>query len=149
MTLPTDTREDTIDRLNRLVRGETAAVETYLQALAKVQDEPAVSELRRILADHETAVAKLRTQVSELGGEPAESSGLWGSWAQLFEGTAKLFGPESAMSALREGEKHGVSEYEASLEDESFDPKHKTLIRTELLPQSHTHIQMLDRHISA
>jgi len=142
-------RDETLDRLNRLLRGELAAVETYEQALQKVSEDPVASELRRILADHETAVEKLKSEVVELGGEPSASSGIWGSWASLFEGTAKLFGPETAMRALREGEKHGIGEYEAGLEDDYVGPHQKVLIRTELLPQTHTHVQMLEQFIKA
>ena len=142
-------REQTIDRLNRLLRGELSAVETYQQALAKVSNEPAGEELRRIMADHETASSKLRSEIVQLGGEPSVSSGIWGSWAQLVEGTAKLFGPETALAALKQGESHGVAEYERGLEDEYVTAEHKTLIRSELLPQTQTHIQTLDRFISA
>ena len=95
------------DWLNRLVRGELAAIETYQQALEKMRDAPEATELQAIEADHRGAVRTLKDQVLQHGGTPDDHSGAWGTWAKLVEGTARIFGNTAALEALRQGEQHG------------------------------------------
>jgi uncharacterized protein (TIGR02284 family) len=134
--------------INGLVQDELSAVETYRQAIEKVADEPGASELRRIVTDHEEAVSLLQEQVSQAGGEPASSAGVWGAWARAVEGTAKLLGNKAAIKALKEGEEHGVHDYERALRDSALDESVKTLIRTDLLPRTKAHIPVLDALLS-
>jgi len=65
------------------------------------------------------------------------------------EGAAKLFGNKAAIKALKEGEEHGIKEYEKALEDDELPPECKALIRTRLLPQTQAHIPVLDRLMEA
>lgn len=132
--------------LGSLVRDELAAVETYKQALEKVEAD-AAEELRRIESEHEEAANLLQEQVAQLGGEPPTSSGAWGAWAKAVEGAAKLFGNKAAIKALKEGEEHGVNDYEQALHEEGLDPSVKALIRTNLLPKTRAHIPMLDKFL--
>jgi len=131
--------------LDSLVRGELSAVETYKQALAKVGREPMAEELRRIEREHEEAVDLLLQSLRRKGVEAPKSSGLWGAWSKAVEGTAKIFGGKAAIKALKEGEEHGLHDYEDALEDEVLDPEVKALIRSKLLPQTRAHIPALDR----
>jgi hypothetical protein len=109
----TTTHANDIDHLNSLLRGELSAVETYDQVLDKLTDEPSISvDLRACRSSHQGRVYALRSEVVRLGGEPAEGSGAWGTFAKLVEGGAKLFGTKSAIAALEEGEDHGLKEYE-------------------------------------
>src|SRR5688572_24562249 len=105
----------TIDTLNSLLRGELAAVETYQQALAKLGDTKGAAELRRVHAEHRAAADALRQHVHQHGGQPAQGSGAWGAFAKAIEGTAKLFGNDAALKALKEGEEHGLKEYQRAL----------------------------------
>ena len=80
----------------------------------------------------------LSRKIEELGGEPVSDSSLWGSFAKLVEGSAKLFGKSAAVSTLGTGERHGRSEYArqfCGLSDET-----RTFILTVILPkQLRTH----------
>jgi hypothetical protein len=49
------------------------------------------------------------------------------------------------MKALKEGEEHGVKDYEDALKDANFPVECQTLIRSTLLPQTRSHIQVLDQ----
>lgn len=133
-----------IDRLNSLLRGELAATETYQQALEKAGSEPA-ADLRRIHVEHREAANTLRQHVHHVGGKPDQGSGSWGAWAKLVEGTAKLFGNSAALKALKEGEEKGVSDYQDALNDNNLPQECKSLIRTQLLPQTQEHVRMLDQ----
>ncbi len=131
--------------IDSLVRRELSAVETYQQALAKVGREPAGDELRRIEHEHEEAVDLLLEKLRRCGDPPPKSSGLWGAWSKVFEGTALILGSKAAIRALKEGEEHGLHNYEYALRDEVLDPEVKALIRSKLLPQTRAHIPALDR----
>jgi len=137
--------EKGIDCLNSLLRCELAATETYQQALAKVGEEPGAAELRRLHVEHREAANTLRKHIHEHGGKPVQGSGCWGTWAKTVEGAAKLFGDTAALKALKEGEEHGVKDYEKALTDEDLPADCKTLIRTQLLTQTQAHIPVLDR----
>jgi len=139
--------DDRTEGLNRLIRGELSAIETYRQALDKMKDAPEATELHAIMVDHRTAAQVLREHVKERGGNPADSSGPWGAWAKCVEGAAQLLGNAAALKALKEGEEHGVKEYERFLEDPNADQECKDLARTQLLPQGRSHIPILDRLI--
>lgn len=141
--------EDRTAGLNRLVRGELSAIETYRQALDKMQDAPAATELHALMTEHSSALQALREHVTRSGGKPSASSGPWGIWAELVEATAKLFGSTAALKALKEGEEHGVKEYEDVLTDTNLDPCCANAIRTQLLPQARAHVPILDQLIDA
>src|SRR5262245_59040829 len=103
--------------LNRLLRGELSAVETYEQALHKCDGTPCAGTLRAILQQHRDSVATLREHVLHHGGDPSTSSGPWGTWTHVVTGAAKVLGTRTTFRALREGEEIGVKEYEAALAD--------------------------------
>jgi hypothetical protein len=128
-----------VDQLNSFLRGELSAVETYDQAIAKLVDEPAiVGKLEACRLSHQKRASLIREEITRRGGEPAEGSGPWGTFAQLVEGGAKLFGKKAAIAALEEGEDHGRDDYKAELEEMSADLR--TFVETKLLPdQLHTH----------
>jgi hypothetical protein len=139
--------EDRTAGLNRLIRGELSAIETYRQALDKMKDAPEATELHAIMIDHRTAAQTWRDHVEERGGNPADSSGPWGAWAKFVEGTAKLFGNAAALKSLKEGEEHGIKQYETFLDDANADEECKELARSRFLPQARSHIPILDRLI--
>jgi uncharacterized protein (TIGR02284 family) len=138
-----------IDRLNSLLRGELAATETYQQAMTKLANDPHAAELRKLHAEHRAAANTLRQHVHGHSGTPDQSSGVWGGWAKLFEGTAALFGESAALKALKEGEEHGLKDYETALQDKTMAPECMDLIRNELLPQTRQHVAALGRMISS
>jgi uncharacterized protein (TIGR02284 family) len=137
--------EDRTAGLNRLIRGELSAIETYRQALDKMKDAPEATELHTIMVEHRNAAQVLREHVKGHGGNPADGSGPWGAWAKFVEGTAKLFGNAAALKVLKEGEEHGAKEYESFLQDANADQECKDLVRTQFLPQARSHIPILDR----
>lgn len=120
------------DSLNDLLKGEISAVETYRQALEKV-NEPS---LRPLLVDnsrsHQERVGTLRNIIIQLGGTPAQSSGTWGGFAKLVEGGAKAFGLKAALAALEEGEDHGLRLYKREIDNLDFSTR--AVVESELLP---------------
>lgn len=146
MTTTTTPTTD-VNALNGLLRGEMSAIETYRQALEKAGTEPGAQDLHRFAKDHRDAADQLWHHIEQHGGKPSEGSGAWGSWAKAVEGTAKLFGNAAALKALKEGEEHGLKDYQSALENKGMAPECLALIRN-LLAKQREHIAGLDRLIA-
>jgi len=134
-----------VDALNSLLRGEIAAVATYDQAIGKFEAKAIASELRHIRDEHQRAVVALRERVTTFGGTPSDGAGAWGAFASAVTEAAKFLGPATAISALQQGEQHGINQYEEVLGNEAVDAECKNLVRSDLLPKSRAHVTELDR----
>jgi len=133
--------------LNKALRSELSAVETYQQALEKEQgaeQEQAFQQLSNFLRDHREAASQLESQIQRLGGTPSRDSGAWGTWSKIVMGAAKLFGDKAALKALKEGEESGVKEYQELLQDPTTPNDVKTVLNN-ICSKEQTHIQQLDR----
>lgn len=130
-------------QLDDLIRGEMAAVKTYDTALEKVKDPKEVEKLKMIRKDHVNAVEKLKTYATKDVKEDTTTSGAWGAFASAYTGGARLFGDETALKALTQGEEHGINEYKEALDDETIKPELKQMIKTQFLPKQQEHIKTL------
>ena len=136
-------------QLNSFLRGEISAAETYRMAIDKAGDSDKnaanIGLLREIQEEHGRAAQAIRDRIRELGGEPSDSSGAWGAWAKFTQGTANLFGDTSSLKSLKEGEEHGLKDYEEGLDE--LDLTSSELIENQLIPAQQRHINMLDQII--
>jgi uncharacterized protein (TIGR02284 family) len=107
---------DIIDELNSFLRGEISAVETFRQAREKIIAPEVLIELARCQSSHEDRVGRLTAKIAELGGKPVTDSGVWGAFAKIFQGGARLFGDQAVIAALEEGEDHGRDDYKRGLD---------------------------------
>ena len=92
-----------IETLNKFLKDELSATETYQQALDKLREDAGLGEskaLRPIFEDHKEAVSSLQALISRLGGTPCEDSGAWGTWAKIVQGSANLLGKEAALKVF-------------------------------------------------
>jgi uncharacterized protein (TIGR02284 family) len=140
---------ESVRQLNSLLRGEISAAETYRMAIDKVADTnaPNAGLLREIQEEHGRAAPGIRDRIRELGGEPSDSSGAWGAWAKTVQGTMNLFGDASALKSLKEGEEHGLKDYQEAVDD--VDPTSAQLIQNQLIPAQQRHINLLDQLVSS
>jgi bacterioferritin (cytochrome b1) len=145
-----DTAE-AVTQLNSFLRGEISAAETYRMAIDKASDSDTnaanVGLLREIQEEHGRAAQAIRDRIRELGGEPSDSSGAWGAWAKLVEGTASLFGDAGSLKALKEGEEHGLKDYQEGVDD--IDATSAELVQNQLIPAQQRHINLLDQLIAS
>ena len=109
--------QSTIERLNELVRGELASVETYDLALHAIRDSELMGPLRQIRNSHERRVNLLCERIRSLGGEPAKSSGVWGAFARAIQRGADMLGNRVALAALEEGEDQAKKRYTRDLDE--------------------------------
>jgi uncharacterized protein (TIGR02284 family) len=140
--------DDAVRQLNSLLRGEISASETYRMAIDKVADSDQitmdnVSILREIESEHDQAAQELRQRITQLGGRPSDSSGAWGAWAKTVQGTMNLFGDTTALKGLKEGEEHGLKDYEEALSD--VDSGSRQLIAAQLIPRQQRHLSLIDQ----
>jgi uncharacterized protein (TIGR02284 family) len=137
----TGTAESTIDTLQSFLRGEISAMETYRQAMEKIGDPSLRTLLQECARSHEERVMILRDRIAQRGGSPAEGSGVWGGFAKLVEGGAKVLGVKAALAALEEGEDHGLRLYRDGLD--KLDGPARMFVENELLPaQQRSHDTM-------
>ena len=131
--------KSSVEQLNSFLRGEMSAVETYQLALEKIDHiSTARDELLANLKSHQDRVMMLQDAVRMLGGEPATSSGPWGTFAKVVEKGAKVLGEKATIAALEEGEDHGLKDYKGDLDDLDFQAR--SLVQDKLLPaQQMTH----------
>ena len=108
-------------KLNDMLQGEMSAVETYNQALKKVDDPSIRAELTEAQQCHLGRVQTLQEKVIEAGITPAKTSGAWGAFAKTVEGGAALLGDRAAVSILEEGEDKGLKDYKNLLNDTSME----------------------------
>ena len=109
--------QETVDILNSFLRGERSAVETYRQAIEKIDqsDGAPIPELRENESCHQDRVAALQREIMNLGGVPDATSGAWGAFAKLVEGGATMLGRGATLAALEEGEDRGLAQYRKDL----------------------------------
>lgn len=70
-----------IEILNRLLKNELSATETYRQVLDKLRENIELGEseyLGPIYEAHKNVVSILQAQILQLGGTPYEDTGAWG-----------------------------------------------------------------------
>ncbi len=140
--MQTDTSHtQTVDQLNSFLRGELSAVESYRQAISKLDSSNNRPTLEQCARSHEERADLLSLEVRRLGGEPSTDSGAWGTFAKLVTGGAQAFGEKAAIAALEEGEDHGRNDYQRDLDD--LEPSARNLIVQRVLPeQQRTHRAM-------
>lgn len=143
---------ETVRQLNSFLRGEISAAETYRMAIDKVADSESAAQtnvglLREIQEEHGRAAQSIRDRIRELGGEASDSSGPWGAWANAVQGTANLFGDTSALKSLKEGEEHGLKDYQEGMDE--VDAASADLVNNQLIPAQQRHINLLDQLINS
>lgn len=138
---------NTPETIKSLLQGEMSAVETYEKALTKVDGAPESVHLRQIWVDHNQAVTILRDLLIRYNGDMPSSSGAWGTFANTVMATANLLGDAAALKTLKEGEEHGVKDYEAALNNPNVTEDVKAVSR-DLRMRCESHIPVLDALIN-
>lgn len=133
--------ETSLNTLNSFLRGELAAVESYRQAIDKVDKPPIKTQLDTCLRSHEQRVSVLKQQIQSLGGEPVQSSGSWGTVGKVIAGAAGMLSDKAAVAALEEGEDRVRDDYNQDLD--KLDPSARQVVQEQLIPeQQRTHAAM-------
>jgi hypothetical protein len=136
----------TIKQLNSFLRGELSAAETYRLALERLERSEHRPTLVQCSRSHEER-ARLLTEA--ILGEPADSSGAWGSLVRMLERSASAISESAAVAVLEEGEDHGRDDYLRDLDN--LEPSARQLIEFAILPEqrrTHDTIKAVKRTLS-
>lgn len=131
-----------VEALNTLLHWELTALATYDQALDLVENLDVGHHLRSIRHHHQTAVAVLRDQIQNLGGTPTDRTGPIRLYDSAPPGV-DAGGPAALLEALRIDEVRGIIEYERVLERDEMPDECRFVIRVELWPRCHEHVDAL------
>jgi hypothetical protein len=148
-TSPTG-KTETIDQLNSFLRGELSAAETYRLALERLEQTEFRGSLVQCSRSHEERARLLTEAILGRGGEPADSSGAWGSLVRMIERSASAISEKAAVAALEEGEDHGRDDYLRDLDN--LEPSARQLIEFAILPEqrrTHDTIKAVKRSMAA
>jgi hypothetical protein len=146
-TSPTG-KTETIDQLNSFLRGELSAAETYRLALERLEHTEFRGSLVQCSRSHEERARLLTEAILGRGGDPADSSGAWGSLVRMIERSASAISEKAAIAALEEGEDHGRDDYLRDLDN--LEPSARQLIEFAILPEqrrTHDTIKAVKRSI--
>jgi hypothetical protein len=139
----------TIKQLNSFLRGELSAAETYRLALERLERSEHRPTLVQCSRSHEERARLLTEAILGRGGEPADSSGAWGSLVRMLERSASAISESAAVAVLEEGEDHGRDDYLRDLDN--LEPSARQLIEFAILPEqrrTHDTIKAVKRTLS-
>lgn len=140
-------KSDRNQRSNKLVdeicRGEIAAVESYEQVLQKIQGGAEAASLHDFCEDHRKAADFWKGQSLKQNHPPQDTSGAWGKAVHAIVGTSKILGETAALKALKEGEEHGLKEYQDMLASNVITIEQREAIVNEFVPGQKRHIERL------
>lgn len=137
--------EKDIGKLNDFLQNEIAAVETYGQCIEKSKTSSIIERLVELRQSHASRAGLLRDRIVELGGKPAEGSGMWGGFAKLVEGGSKVFGESAALKTLEEGEDKGLNDYTTEVDD--LTASTRQFVASQILPEQQRSHDTLSRMI--
>jgi bacterioferritin (cytochrome b1) len=120
-----------LDALNRLMRSELAAVESYRQAIA-ILGERHRDELIACLQSHDQRATALAEFIVLAGGTPVSGSGPWEGLAKAVDGGPGRPG-DLILAALEQDEAHALLDYRTA--SDLLDEQGAALLRRQLLPE--------------
>jgi hypothetical protein len=125
-------RNESIDRLNGLLKDEVSAIETYSEAQTRARSERVREVLVLCQIQHQRRAQKLTERIAALGGKPTYNGHPWGAVIKLIAANVFGFDVKLAIGVLEEGEDVGLIFYKDALK--KLDSESVKLIETELLP---------------
>jgi len=140
---PAHLTEAQLAAVRDLLHGEAAAMATYDQALALLDERKEYEPVDLIRQEHENALATLRELAAEYDVDADVESSPWELWAKAVEGAASLFGASGALKGLRLGEEYGIHRYEDAIAGSNLPETFVSLLRHELLPRQYEHVKVL------
>lgn len=140
--------ESDVKYLNSFLKNELTAIDTYSQVIEKSESPDLTNSLTNLQASHRKRADLLRQKIQALGGDPANSGGMWGGVAKLLQGGSNLFGEKAAISTLEEGEDRGRDDYRRDMS--KLSPECQRFIEQEIMPEqlrSHDAMHVIEQQV--
>jgi hypothetical protein len=132
------------DTAIELLQCELTALQIYQRCLNRFDDSSSCAELHQLRDEHWDAAQLLRKYM-RCRCSDEEISRIGNAIARKLEETARMLDNKAVLCALKEGEEESLHWYEDALNDYLLPSECQTLVRTKLLPQSETHVLILNR----
>ncbi|TPQ24309.1 DUF2383 domain-containing protein [Methylomonas sp. HW2-6] len=140
-----------IEAIDKLLITELGAAATYRQMFEAFRKDGNFTEMAPLIAiyrGHKNAISDLQAQIRELGGKPADHSGVWQAWVKRVQGANRLT-TQAALDILQQGEKHAAECYLQVLRNAELPLSIRCLIEWKLLLIQISHTRILDRLVPA
>ena len=124
-------QRDSGNSLNRLLRHELTAIETY-QCVIDTFDGRLEKQLKPILEGHQQRAAYINDYLLALGKKRSNKVGFWGVLMSMTDSSGTLLDLQTVLIALAEMEGRGVSDYRRELCN--LDDLSRVQVEAELLP---------------
>lgn len=138
------------DTAIELLQCELSALETYQHCLDCFDDGANCVELRQLCAEHWDAAQLLRKYL-RCRCSDQEMTRIGNAIAGKLEDLARMLDKKAVLCALKDEEEASLHWYEDALNDYLLPSECQTLVRTKLLPQSESHVTIINRllHVTA
>ena len=139
-------RERAIELLNDLIQLDYDAVQAYKQAIEKIDDVAARTDLESFQADPERHIADLSQAVRMMGGEPEKvGRDLKGVLLEGLTALRSVTGTLGALRAMRMNEKLTNRSYERALEVKQLGTARDVVLRNR--EDERRHLAAIEMHI--
>lgn len=137
-------RDNTIESLNSLLKGEQMAIEAYQRFIGDAGDQQVKTVLGQIHEDHMENSELLAKRIEELGGEPQFDVGMGGMMAgmKLAVQDAVNGTPEQILKRAYDGEDKGIAMAEKVVRTE-MDPVSRQVAEN-VLSADHDHLKSME-----
>lgn len=105
-----------IDRMNDLVMLDHDAVEAYQQAIDRIDNAEAKTNLTKFQADHKRHIQDLSRLIGAYGGKAKERGDAKGFFIKGMTALRSMAGDEQALKAMRSNEKLTNEKYQEALD---------------------------------
>jgi bacterioferritin (cytochrome b1) len=131
-------KQQYIDTLNELLKGELMAIQVY-DKTKEIQGDAQVQEmLDKFKKDHKRHTDLLTQRIKELGGIPENKTGFPGIMSDVTAMVNSIRGPKHLLKQVYDGEDKGINAYEERLE--KLDPVSQYVVRG-IMQEDHEHLK--------
>jgi hypothetical protein len=134
-----------LDACRRLIGIETAASETYTEALDYFHDDPEQALLIAIRAGHDENIDCISDHLVAMGENTDPSSEAGDRFSQAVESISVTFGETATLMALEAGEAAALDECRAAIADSEVPPTLKEDLRSRMIPRLLRHVAELEK----
>jgi hypothetical protein len=137
--------ESTKNTLERLLRLEIAAANSYDSAIARLDAPEQQGQLDDLRREHELAASRLRNMLASMHDlEKLPAQRMLGTLVRGISGAFGMLGAPTLLRALRSAERALLGRLEESSVDERLAPEARELITAQLVPPARSHVATLD-----
>jgi hypothetical protein len=134
-----------LDACRRLIKIESAASDTYTDALDFFHDDPEPSLLLAIRAGHDENIDCLSDDLVALGKSADSGEGPGDHFSQAVESISLTFGESATFMALEAGEAAALEDCRTAIADPEVPSPLKEDLRSRIVPRLLRHVAELEK----